>query len=450
MRSKETTPSKETGKEDVFEMSNAAIIVCLIGIAIAIILNYKFDISVGVTGIAFAYIVGCFMLKMSMKEVVALWPSAAFQIMSIALFFGFPLCNGTMEIFAQHLLYRTRKAPWLIAFALYGIVIILTMMGCSPPAANVLVGVMGFSIGLPAGLHPMIIIWGIVIGSILGACVPWGNNGIIIKSSIVEAGYEAQANAWTWRCFFAMFVVTTIILLILFFIFKGHKIKPFDVEKPPAFNAKQRTSLIMICIMVLFLVIPGFLLKLMPGSELLSFLTSRLDVQGLSAIGFVICALMNLAEPKEVVKKVPWAVILLVGGMGMLIAVATKAGVIDLLASWLNSSVPSFLKVPFMALLAGFLSIFTAAIPTVVPMLYPMVSGIVAGGSIKAITVFIGILLGASYTACSPFSSGGAVVMSTCSDSEVRSKLMNYQLILAVCVLIGLTLVSMSGVLGIF
>lgn len=431
-------------------MSTAAIIVCLIGIVIAIILNYKFDISVGVTGIAFAYIVGIFMLKMSMKEVVALWPSAAFQIMSIALFFGFPLCNGTMEVFAQHLLYRTQKAPWLIAFALYGIVVILTMMGCSPPAANVLVGVMGFTIGLPAGLHPIIIIWAVVIGSILGACVPWGNNGIIIKSSIAEAGFEAQANSWVWVCFAAMFVVTTLILLILFFLFKGHKIKAFDVEKPPAFNAKQRTSLIMICIMVLFLVIPGFLSKLMPDSATLKFLTNAFDVQGLSAIGFVICALMKLAEPKEVVKKVPWAVILLVGGMGMLISVATKAGVIDLLASWLNSSVPEFLKVPFMALLAGFLSIFTAAIPTVVPMLYPMVPGIIAGGALKATTVFVGILLGASYTACSPFSSGGAVVMSTCSDPEVRAKLMNYQLILAVSVLLGLVVVSATGILGIF
>lgn len=431
-------------------MSSSAIIVCLIGIVIAIVLNYKFDINIGVTAIAFAYVVGCFMLKMSVKEVVALWPAVAFNIMSITLFFGFPVVNGTMDVLAQKMLYASRKAPWLIAFVIYAIAVIITMMGAAPPAANVLVGVLAFGIGLPAGLHPIIIIWAVVIGTILGAMVPWGNNGIVVKNAIIDAGYEAQASSMELICFLAMFIVTTLILVLLFFLFKGHKIKAFDVEKPEAFTAKQRMSLIMIGIIVCLLVIPGLLSKLMPGSATLKFLVSTLDVQGLSCIGFIICALMGLGDSKEVVKKVPWAVILLVGGMGMLMAVATKAGVIDLLANWLNSSVPDFLKIPFMTLLAGFLSVFTAAIPTVVPMLYPMVPGIVAGTALKPIAVFIGILLGASYTACSPFSSGGAILMSTCSDPTVRPKLVTYQLGLAICVIIGITLVSATGILGIF
>ena len=181
-------------------MSNPAIITCLIGIIVAIILNYKFDINIGVGGIFFTFIVGCFVMQMSIRDVVLLWPvSVTFQIMSISLFFGFALCNGTMQVFANQLLYKVRNNPWMIAFALYGIVVVLTMMGCSPPAANVITGVIGFTIGLPAGLHPIIIIWSVVSGSILGACVPWGNNGIIIKTAIAENGYEAQAGTMFGR-----------------------------------------------------------------------------------------------------------------------------------------------------------------------------------------------------------------------------------------------------------
>ena len=143
------------------------IIVCLIGIAVAIALGYKFGINMGVTGLVFAYIVGCFLMEMRVKEVVALWPtSTVFQLMSITLFFGFAVVNGTMQAIADHLLYAVRNQTWLISFALYFISIILGALGCPPPAANAIMAVIGFSVGLPAGLHPLIIAWAVPHGSL--------------------------------------------------------------------------------------------------------------------------------------------------------------------------------------------------------------------------------------------------------------------------------------------
>ena len=57
-------------------MSSSAIIVCLIGIVVAIALGYKFNVNMGVTGMVFAWIVGCLMMGMKVKEVVALWPNS--------------------------------------------------------------------------------------------------------------------------------------------------------------------------------------------------------------------------------------------------------------------------------------------------------------------------------------------------------------------------------------
>ena len=166
-------------------MSSTAIIICLIGIALAIVLNYKFGVNMGVTGLAVAWIAGCIVMGLKVKDVVALWPnSVVFQLMSITLFFGFAVVNGTMQAIANHLLYKVRNQTWMIAFAIFFIGFILGALGCPPPAANAICAVIGFSVGLPAGLHPMIIAWAVCMGANLGCCLPWASQGSVVNNTI--------------------------------------------------------------------------------------------------------------------------------------------------------------------------------------------------------------------------------------------------------------------------
>lgn len=431
-------------------MSGSAIIICLVGIVVAIALGYKFNVNMGVTGLVFAWVVGSLMMGLKVKEVVALWPNAVvFQLMSITLFFGFACCNGTMQAVADHLLYAVRNQSWLIGIAIYFIAIILGAMGCPPPAANAIMAVIGFSIGLPAGLHPVIIAWAVCHGANIGACMPWAASGAVVNSTIAANGFEAQAAGMTWEFFLAYFLVTTIMMVALYIVFKGHKLKAVNVDKPQPFNAIQKKNLVIICVVVGLVVIPSMLTKVIKN-DMLSFLASRLDIQMLSFAGFVICVLMKLADQRAVIKSVPWNTIILVGGIGTLMNVATQAGVVDVISGWLNSSVPTGLMVAFMTLLGGFLSFFSGGINTVFPMLAPIVATTVAGTAIKPVTMFIGILLGACYTALSPFSTGGAIFMSNCQDEKVRGKLITWQLGLAALGMIISVILAAVGILGIF
>lgn len=426
------------------------IIVCLLGIAVSIALGYKFGINMGVTGIAFAYIVGCFMMNLRVKEVVALWPtSTVFQLMSITLFFGFAVVNGTMQVIADHLLYKVRNQTWMIAFALFFIAIILGALGCPPPAANAIMAVIGFSIGLPAGLHPLIIAWAVAHGANIGACMPWSASGSVVKGTIANAGYEAEAGAMTWEFALAFFVVTLVILIALYIVFKGHKLSAIEVKKPAPFQPVHKKSLIVICIVVGLVVIPSFLSKIIPSPALATFARFA-DIQMLGMIGFVVCSLMKLADEKAVIRSVPWNTIILVGGIATLMGVATTAGVVDLISNWLNSSVPPFAIAAFLCILGGFLSFFSGGINTVFPMLAPMVPVLVANTGLKPVTLFIAILLGACYTALSPFSTGGAIFMSNCPDEKIRAKLVGGQLGLAVLGLVVSAVLALTGILGIF
>lgn len=431
-------------------MSSSAIIVCMIGIIIAIALGYKFNVNMGVTGMVFAWIVGCLMMGMKVKEVVALWPNAVvFQLLSITLFFGFACCNGTMQAVADHLLYAVRNQSWMIGIAIYFIAIVLGAIGCPPPAANAIMAVIGFSIGLPAGLHPVIIAWGVCHGAAIGACMPWAASGAVVNSTIAANGFEAEAAGMTWEFFFAYFLISTVILMALYIVFKGHKLQTVNVQKPQPFNDIQRKNLIIIAIVVGLVVIPSMLSKFVKNPTL-GFLASRLDIQMLSFVGFVVCVLMKLADQRAVIKSVPWNTIILVGGIGTLMNVATQAGVVDVISGWLNNSVPESMMVAFMTLLGGFLSFFSGGINTVFPMLAPIVGTTVAGTAIKPVTMFIGILLGACYTALSPFSTGGAIFMSNCQDEKVRGKLISWQLGLAALGMGFSAVLAAVGILRLF
>lgn len=430
--------------------TTAIIVVCLLGIVVAIALGYKFGINMGVTGIAFAYIVGCFMMQMRVKEVVALWPtSTVFQLMSITLFFGFATVNGTMKAIADHLLYAVRNQTWLISYAIFIIAFVLGALGCAPPAANAIMAVIGFSVGLSAGLNPLIIAWAVCHGAAIGACVPWGASGSVVSNTIASAGYEAEAAGMTVEFMVAYFVVTFAVLILLNIVFKGMKLKKITVEKPAPFSPVHKKSLIVICIVVALVVLPSMINNIVNVPWLATF-AKVADIQMLGMIGFIVCSLMKLADEKAVIKSVPWNTIILVGGIAILMGIATTAGVVELISNWLNGSVPEFVIPAFLCILAGFLSFFSGGINTVFPMLAPMVPALVAGLTAKPVTLFIAILLGACYTALSPFSTGGAIFMSNCPDDKIRAKLVGGQLGLAALGMIVTAVLAVTGILGVF
>ena len=431
-------------------MSSTAIIICLIGIALAIVLNYKFGVNMGVTGLAVAWIAGCIVMGLKVKDVVALWPnSVVFQLMSITLFFCFAVVNGTMPALPNHLLYKVRNQTRMIAFAIFFIGLVLGALGCPPPAANAICAVIGFSVGLPAGLHPMIIAWAVCMGANLGCCLPWASQGSVVNNTIAANGYEAEAYGMTLEFLLGYFVVTFVILLILYIVFKGHKLGAVTVEKPEPFSPAHKKSLVMILIVVALVVVPS-LLKLLISAPWLDTLSRCADIQMLGMVGFVICSLMKLADEKAVIRSVPWNTIVLVGGIGLLMNVATQAGVVDVISGWMSTSVPTFAITAFLCLLGGFLSFFSGGINTVFPMLAPLVVGLASSTGIKPVTMFIAILLGACFTAISPFSTGGAILMSNCADDKTRAKLPAMQLGLAVGSLIFAIVLCLVGFVGTF
>ena len=77
------------------------------------------------------------------------------------------------------------------------------------------------------------------------------------------------------------------------------------------------------------------------------------------------------------------------------------------------------------------MSIFASTLGVVTPALFPMVLPLSASMSIDPMIIFIAIVVGAQATSISPFSSGGSLLLGSCTDEKVRSSLFSQLLLRA-------------------
>ncbi len=412
--------------------SGALVVLCLIGVVLAIVLNYKWNLNMGVSALVFALIIGNLFMGMRVKEVVALFPTSIyFQVMCLSLFFGWGVVNGTMEAVANPVLHACRTRPRLIGIAMLAIGLLLGIIGCTPPAAGAITAVMIFSIAVPAGMNPLLGVAS-AYGNNAGSFVLWGASGGIISATIAANGFESTAVSQTWVIFGLSVLLTVVNFFIFFFIYKGYKMNPIpDMQKPEPFTAIQKKNLYVIAVVIFFAVVPG-VINTYVKSPFTKALSGFCDMQVLCLIGFIVCAFMKLADQRAVVKAVPWNTLLLLGGVSCLMSVATQAGAVDIITQWLAGSIPAVLLPMFLCLVGGFLSAFSGGITVVFPMVAPMVPVLVEATGANPALLFLGIVVGAHFTSMSPFSTGGAVYMATCRDEAMAKKLVPGQILVAV------------------
>ena len=431
-------------------VNGTIVILCVIGVALAIFLSYKFNLQMGISAMVFAFIIGVLFMGLRVKNVIAMFPTSVFfQVMALSLFFGVGVVNGTMEVVAKKMLYATRKRPYMLVFMLMIIGFALGILGCVPPAAGAILAVMGFTIAVPSGVDPLICA-SLGYSCNAGSFVKWGASGAIISSTIADRGYEAESTAYTWQIFGISAVVSILLIIICFFIWKGYKVKEVvGMEQPAPFTREQKTTLILILIVVFFAVVPG-ILKTFIGGPFLKKLTEFCDIQVLCLIGFILAHFLKLAPPKEVIKACPWNTLILLSGISMLMSVAVQAGAVTIISNWLTANIPAWLLPFFMCLLGAFLSSFSGGITVVFPMVAPIVPELVqsSGGKLNAMVLFLAAVLGAHFTGMSPFSTGGAVFMGMNRDESQAKRLVTGQLVVCLIgVVFGGIILTILGVI---
>jgi len=413
----------------------------ILAIAVAIFLGYKTKLNTGLFCIIFAYIIGCFVMGLKPKQLIGFWPTnTMFVILSVSLFYNIAAINGTLEKMSGSLLYACRKFPGMLPFALFGVAVILSVMGATYFTVLAFLAPITLVICDESRMDKLTGAVAINCGALCGGDFPTSNLGVIFRG-LADTAYEANKNLAavdTFNMEMEIFLFSLVFSLLLIAVFRfGLKSnrnigKGVVFKQPEAFTAPQKTTLtLMIAMMVVVLAFP-LLKTIMPANAAIKYMAGKTDV-GLVAIIFaVIGLLLKLAPQKEAIAKIPWNTIIMIAGAGMLIAVAVKAGTIKMLSTWVGTNVPTALIPLAFSIIAAIMSFFSSTTGVVTPALFPLIPNLSATTGIAAPVLFACTVLGAQSSAISPFSSGGSLILGSTPKEEDRTTLFNRLLMTAV------------------
>ena len=347
-------------------------------------------------------------------------------IFAIGLFFNFAVCNGTLNKIAGLILYRFRNQQVILPLVLYFVTALVSGMGAAFFTSVAVMGAIAMALCNESKMNRMIAAMSVTFGALSGANFMVSAHGVLFNGLLSETEVAAQAAEITQDIFIVSFIYPIIVIAaMIIFDRKNADASALNIEKPEPFTHKQKVNLVLIILMMAIALIFPILGQFI-DNEQVDYLASHVDVSFLALIFAVIAYFLKLApDPKEVMAKVPWDTIWLVGGVGMLIDVAVEAGAIDMLAS-LITMIPAPLVAVCVCVIAGIMSIFSSTLGVVAPLMFPMIAGICAASGLSAPLIGVSIIIGSQSTSVAPFSTGGALILGSSDlEGEEQNKFYN-------------------------
>lgn len=393
----------------------------------SIALGYKFKNNIAIFGITFAYLIGAGVVGLKPKAIIALWPSSLFFfIFAVTFFYGFALSNGTLVKFSEKGIYLCRKRPYLIPVMLYFLAFGMSGIGAGPFAVFAFLAPLIMLVASQIEMNKVLAAVIIVGAGVAGGYTPISLCTATVKSVLGTVGYDAEQIAAmmpliSWNNMQAQFILFG----IAYIVFKGYKVKaPENLKEPEPFTPKQKTTLVLIFSGLIAYTVFPLLVTLFPHIRLFAAINSNLDT-GLIAMALTAVALLlRIGNEKDALACVPWNTILLICGMGMLIAVSVKAGAIVSLSKWMGANVSSSSAPLIMAVAAGCMSFFSSTLGVVAPTLGGLIPGISQATGVSATAMTSIMMIAGHFAGLSPFSTGGAMSLTGVRSEEEKNKLM--------------------------
>lgn len=315
------------------------------------------------------------------------------MLFGITFLFAVVSSTGALDLLARKVIAMAGDRLWVIPVLVYCAGFIVAGIGPGAIPALAIIPPIAVSIAYQVGYNPIMLAVIGEAGLMAGRMTP-----ITPEAAIIEAAAEGAGLSDVMMPILVCQIVLTVVLsIVVFFAYKGHKLKepvrPLAGIADEKFTMHQIISLIAIVAMAVLIVV---------GVNI-----------GLSAIlCATILAIIGVADDAAAIKAVPWTTIVMVLGVGSLLSVVNTMGGIDLLRNGLTSIMTSATATPIMGVSAGILSLVSSALAVVYPTMMPMsVEIATAIGNINPVALMAAVGAGGSLAGLSPMSTGGALIL---------------------------------------
>ena len=422
------------------------------------------DLNVGFLGIAFGIIVGGVFAGTPASKVMNAFPLSLFMILvGVTFLFGMAQTNGTMEKLTAYSIRACKGNTALVPIIIYILATFITTIGPGNIAGCALMAPVAMAIAskvkMPAFLMTLLVV-GACNGAAFSPFAPTGiiSNGIIAKVA-PELGIPADyLNTLAWKIHFNSTIAQGFVNIGGFFVMGGlkwmreQKGAALDIDelapKPEPFNAAQKTTLLLVAILIILVVVPG-----LPGVKgtLPKTITNMLsNVGSISFVLSIILMLTGYGDSKAAVKVMPWSVIMMVCGVSVLIDVMDKAGGLNFLVEVMASVAGPTTICFWTAFVPAVISAYSSSSGVVMPMFLPMTPGLVELTGGDPIAIISAIDVGSHLVDTSPLSTLGALCIASAGEEEDKGVLFRKLLIwgLSMSIVSGIVCYVFFGLLG--
>lgn len=373
--------------------------VSLILLLAAIVIGFWRKANVGILCIGFSMIL-MIAYGLDSKEVIAGFSSSLFiQMVGITYLFSIINGNGTLELLAKKMVALVGKKRHLIPFVMYALGFIICAVGPGALPSLAIVPVIAIPVAISAGVNPIMTAVIGDLGVMSGRMSPLTPESAVVRELMEAQGMKGN----TIPIMIGMIITALVVAALVYVYYKGWKVDEnvsVSEEKLAKFNTRQWLSL-------------AGLLVLAIGALFFSW---NVGLTGF-LVGTVLVVLGD-AQEKKAIAGIPWNVILMVMGVGILMNIISISGGIDIMVAGLEKVMGPHTAAMIMAIAAGIMSFFSSGLGVVFPTLIPTASGLASGLGVSAVQLVTVIVIGGTVSGFTPISTTGALIMAGVAQQE--------------------------------
>jgi di/tricarboxylate transporter len=379
------------------------------GLFVVIAVSCFSRLNVGLLALAMAWIVGVYFGGLRAEEVAAGFPSQLFlTLVGVTIFFTQAQNNGTLNKLAQNAVRLCRGNTGAIPILFFAIAAMLASMGPGNIATAALIAPMAMATAGRAGVPAFLMAIMVGNGANSGSLSPFAPTGIIVAGlmgRIGLGGLEAQT-------FFVNFAAHAAVAFLGYAMFGGLRLfrrSPVTIEEA-AVEPLSRENWITLALI---------------GALVGGVIAFRIQIGFAAFAAIVLLALFRAADPAEAIRKAPWAVVVMVTGVTVLIALLERTGGLELFADLLARVSTANSVTAVVAFVTGLISTYSSTSGVVLPAFLPAVPNLAEqlGADAKAIAFSMNV--GSHLVDVSPLSTMGALFIASAADGEDTRALFN-------------------------
>lgn len=375
-------------------------LISLILLLVAIAVGFWRNCNVGILCTGFAMILGI-IYGLSTKEIIAGFSSSLFvQMVGITYLFSIINGNGTLELLARKMvaLVGTKKRLIPIVIYILGFAICAVGPGAIPSLA--IIPVIAIPVAVSAGINPIMTAIIGDLGVMSGRMSPLTPESAVVRELMEEQGLTGN----TIPIMIGMIITAIVTGVLVYIYYKGWKVDANSsvtrIKDLPKFNIRQWLSLIGLLVLAVGVLFFSW------NAGLTGFL-----------VGSILVVLGD-GQEKKAIAGIPWNVILMVLGVGILMNIVSISGGIDIMVSALEKIMGHRTASMIMAITAGFMSFFSSGLGVVFPTLIPTASGLASSLGVSAVQLVTVIVIGGTVSGFTPISTTGALIMAGVAQQE--------------------------------